>query len=184
MSLTEETIQSEQVYDGDLLKVFRDDVRLPDGGSSHREWVNHPGAAAVVPLFDDGTTILVRQFRYPPRRSFLELPAGKFDENGEAAESVAGRELEEETGWKAETLVHLGESFPCIGYSNEVIHFFLATDLTEGRQELGTAEFLDVVRMPLEEAFRMMDNGELYDMKTTTGLQMVRRHLERNESAI
>ena len=184
MSLTEEAIQSEQVYDGDLLKVFRDEVRLPDGATSHREWVDHPGAAAVVPLFEDGSTLLVQQFRYPPRRMFLELPAGKFDGDGEPAESVAARELEEETGWRAGSLIRLGQSYPCIGYSNEVIHFYLATGLTEGRQQLESAEFLNVVRLPIEEAFRMMLAGEIGDMKTATGLMMARQYLEREQRTI
>lgn len=178
--LTEKTVASEQLLEGKLLKVYRDEVKLPDGQSSHREWIDHPGASAVVPIFSDGSTILIRQFRYPPRRSFLELPAGKFDDTSERAEEVASRELEEETGWSAATITPVGSLYPCIGYSNEIIHFFIAEDLREGRQDLEEAEFVEVVRMPLIDAFAMAERGELVDMKTSAGLMLARAYLARS----
>jgi len=98
-NLNETQLSSEQLVDGVLLEAFRDEVRLPDGDTSVREWIDHPGASAIVPVFEDGHTLLVRQFRYPPRRTFLEVPAGKLDKPGEDPEDVAARELEEETGW-------------------------------------------------------------------------------------
>ena len=96
-NLTETPLRSEQLVDRKLLKVYRDEVRLPDGTASVQEWIDHPGAAAVIPLFEDGTTLLVRQYRYAPRRLTLEVPAGKIDHDGEDPEAVAARELEEET---------------------------------------------------------------------------------------
>ena len=168
--LSEEELSSELLVDGVLLKAHRDQVRTPDGETSVREWIDHPGASAIIPLFDDGRTVLIRQFRYPPRRTFLEVPAGKIDVVGEAPEDVARRELEEETGWRADAFVHLSSTYPCIGYSNEIIHFYLATGLSLGEQDLSEGEFVDVVEMPFEDAVAMARSGELRDMKTVTAL--------------
>ena len=180
----EQTLKSEQVFDGRLLKVYRDEVELPDGRHSVREWIDHPGASAVVPLFPDGTTVLVRQFRYPPRRFFLEVPAGKLDRPGEDPETVARRELEEETGWRARTLIHLASLYPCIGYSNELIHFYLARDLEPGRQQLAEGEWLEVVRMPLAEAFAKARRGEIADLKSTAALLLAEAFLQKNDKAV
>ncbi len=168
--LSEEEISSERLMDGALLKVHRDDVRTPDGKTSVREWIDHPGASATVPLFDDGRTVLIRQFRYAPRRTFLEVPAGKIDVPSEAPEDVARRELEEETGWRANAFVHLASTYPCIGYSNEIIHFYLATGLSLGEQDLSEGEFVDVIEMPFDDAVAMARSGKLLDMKTVTAL--------------
>lgn len=170
MTLKEERIDSEHLVDGKLLQVYRDAVRLPDGQESVREWIDHPGAAAVVPLFDDGTTLLVRQYRYAPRRIFREVPAGKLDAPGEDPAEVAARELEEETGWKAGRLHALGALYPAIGYSNETIHFFLAEDLVESEQDLGDGEFLEVERVPFAEAVGQARRGEIRDMKSVVAL--------------
>ncbi len=175
--LTEKPLRSEQLVDGALLKVYRDQAEMPDGRTAVREWIDHPGASAVVPLFGDGRTILVRQFRYPPRRVFWEVPAGKLDADGEPPEAVAARELEEETGWRAHHFDHLGSSYPCIGYSNEIIHFYLARDLERGQQELEDHEFVDVETMPLTEAIAMARRGEIMDMKSVTALLFAAAHL-------
>ncbi len=180
----EQMLKSEQVFNGRLLKVYRDEVALPDGHRSVREWIDHPGAAAVVPLFPDGTTLLVRQFRYPPHRFFLEVPAGKLDQPGEAPEAVARRELEEETGWRARTLIYLASLYPCIGYSNEIIHFYLARDLEAGQQQLAEGEWLDVVRMPLQQALQKARHGEIADMKSTAALFLAEAFLQKNGEAV
>lgn len=179
--LTETRRSSTQLVDGVLLTAYRDEVELPDGGTSVREWIDHPGASAVVPLFADGTTVLVRQFRYPPRRHFLEVPAGKLDVAGEDPEAVAARELEEETGWKAGRLVHLASLHPCIGYSNEQIHLYLAFDLGRGTQDLGDGEFVEVVTLPFEEAVARAKKGEIGDMKSAMALLLAEAHLLRSE---
>ena len=171
--LTESPLSSEHLIDGRLLSAYRDQVRLPDGGTSVREWIDHPGASAVVPMLDDGRTILVRQFRYPPRRTFLEVPAGKIDHPDEDPAAVAARELEEETGWKASRFHHVSSMYPCIGYSNEVIHIYAAYDLTPGTQDLADGEFVDVVTMPFETAVAQAQDGTLRDMKTVTALLQV-----------
>ncbi len=177
--LEEKTLETTAVFDGVLLRVRRDRVRLPDGRPSVREWIDHPGAAAVVPLFEDGGTLLVRQFRYAPRRTFLEVPAGKLDVAGEGPEAVAARELREETGYRAGRLTRLAALNPCIGYSNEVIHFFLAEELTEGARDLSDGEFIELVPMSFTEAVDRAKRGELQDMKTVAGLMLAEAFLAR-----
>lgn len=169
-NLTETSISSESVYDGVLLHAYRDEVRLPDGRTATREWLDHPGAVAVVPLFADGSTMLIQQFRFPPHRTFLEVPAGKFDHDDEPPEAVGRRELKEETGLSAAKMTSVGMFFPCIGYSNEVIHVYIAEDLTEGAQQLTDDEFVEPVRLSFEDAVTKAQDGTLADMKTITAL--------------
>jgi ADP-ribose pyrophosphatase len=175
-NLNETQLSSEQLVDGVLLEAFRDEVRLPDGDTSVREWIDHPGASAIVPVFEDGRTLLVRQFRYPPRRTFLEVPAGKLDKPGEDPEDVAARELEEETGWRAGRFEHVGAAYPCIGYSSEIIHVFTAHALQRGTQALAEGEFVEVVEMDLAEAVGRARRGDLKDMKTITALVYAATH--------
>jgi ADP-ribose pyrophosphatase len=178
MDLTEETISSDLLVRGNMLEVYSDTVRRPDGGKAGREWVKHPGASAVIAFIDDSDILLVRQFRYPPRREFLELPAGKLDSPADDPADVAARELEEETGFRAGQLGFLASSYPCIGYSNEVIHFFVGRDLEEGLQNLEEEEFVEVLRVPFLEAVAMARRGELMDMKTALGILMAHASLE------
>ncbi|WP_233992901.1 NUDIX domain-containing protein [Salinibacter altiplanensis] len=181
--LTEAQLSTEQLVDGVLLKAFRDEVRLPDERTSVREWIDHPGASAIVPVFEDGQTLLVRQFRYPPRRPFLEVPAGKMDAPGEAPEDVAARELEEETGWCAQRFEHVGTAYPCIGYSNERIHVFTAHGLERGTQALADGEFVEVVAVDFEEALARARGGDLQDMKMVTALVYAAAHLNESSAA-
>lgn len=176
--LFEEPLSSEQIVDGVLLKAFRDEVRVPSGATAVREWIDHPGASAIVPIFEDGRTLLVRQFRYPPRQTFLEVPAGKLDRPGEDPEDVAARELEEETGWRAERFVSLGAAYPCIGYSSELIRIFAAYDLERGEQNLADGEFVEVVEMDFDRAVTKARQGELKDMKTVTALVYAATHVD------
>ena len=178
MDLTEHTLSTEPVYDGALLHVRRDRVRTPSGGESVREWIAHPGASAVVPLHADGTTVLIRQYRYPPRREFLEVPAGKLDP-GEAPEAAAARELAEEVGLRAARWTPLGPTFPGIGYSDEVIHLFLAEDLAEAAGETDDDEHVVPVRMPLAEAVARARRGEIADGKTALALLLADAALAR-----
>jgi ADP-ribose pyrophosphatase len=170
MDLTETLKDREPLVDGVLLKAYRDTVRLPDGGESVREWIEHPGASAVVPLFEDGTTILLRQFRYAPGREFIEVPAGKIDKEGENPAEVAVRELAEEAGYTATTVTPLGKTYPCIGYSDEVIYLFLAENLQEAASETEHDEFVEPFRLPFAEAVRMARRGEILDAKSTVAL--------------
>lgn len=171
MDLTETFREREELFRGALLHAYRDTVTLPDGETSIREWINHPGASAVVPVFPDGSTLLVRQYRYAPGREFLEVPAGKCDIPGASFLDVARQELEEETGYTAERFTSLGATYPCIGYSNEVIHLFLAEELHPVENNGGGAdEFLEPVRMLLTEAVEMAWNGQISDAKSAVAL--------------
>lgn len=170
--LEEKSLRSEKLFDGVLLKVYRDHVELQDSSESVREWIDHPGASAVVPLFEDGSTILVRQYRFPPRREFLEVPAGKIDVVGESPLEVAKRELEEETGWRAGKVTQLASLYPCIGYSNEIIHIYLAEELVEGVAALSDGEMLECVRLSFHEAVQMSGAGQILDMKTMSALAL------------
>ncbi|HEX5804613.1 MAG TPA: NUDIX hydrolase [Azospira sp.] len=168
--LHEEKLESTQVFDGVLLDVRRDRVRLPNDGESVREYIVHPGAVVVIGVLDDGRLLFENQFRYPLQRDFLELPAGKID-RGEAIEETARRELLEETGYVADAWRHLGVMHPCIGYSDERIEIFLARGLRKvAEPALDHNEFLDVLSLSLEEAVDAVRDGRITDAKTITAL--------------
>lgn len=176
MDLTEHCIGSEIMAQGGLLTVKRDTVRLPNGNISCREYVVHPGAVVIVPLLADGSIVLERQFRYPLHQVFIELPAGKIDANEEVL--ITGqRELLEETGYSASTWVKLGAQHPCIGYSNEIIHIYLATGLVAGEHRRDEDETLEVFEMKLEDCLSMIRRGEITDGKTIVALFLAEKYL-------
>lgn len=160
------------MFDGRLLKVHRDTVRLPDGAEATREYIRHPGAVAVVALLDDGRVLLERQFRYPNRREFIEIPAGKL-EPGEPHLDTAKRELLEETGYVAAEWTRLGLIHTAIGYTDETIELFLARNLTEKAARLDAGEFLETMLIPFDEALAMVRDGRITDAKTVVGLLWV-----------
>jgi ADP-ribose diphosphatase len=167
--LIETLLTSEQVFDGDLLRVRRDRVRLPNGRDATREYVIHPGAVLVVPILADGRLVLERQFRYPVGRVMLEFPAGKIDPQ-EAPLATAQRELREEAGYTAGTWQRMGTIHPEIGYSTEAIELYLATGLSHVGAQLDEGEFLDVVLMTEGELLAAFDSGEVTDSKTIAAL--------------
>jgi ADP-ribose pyrophosphatase len=170
LHLLEEQLDSELVFKGALLEVNKDKVRLPNGESSIREYITHPGAVVILALLDNGNLLFERQFRYPLRRVFLELPAGKIDQ-GERIQVTAQRELLEETGYSAREWSHLGAMHPCIGYSDERIEIFVARGLRHtGSNNLDHNEFLDVLEMSPVDAKRAVWDGEITDAKTITAL--------------
>ncbi len=175
--LHEEQLASEPVFQGRMLKVFRDDVRLPDGSVGVREYVKHPGAVVVIPLCADGRLIFERQFRYPLGRAFLELPAGKIDP-GEDILACARRELQEETGYAGDDWAHLGVMHPCIGYSDERIEIFMATGLRHVGHAWDEGEFLEVTYLTLAEARAAVFDGRITDAKTITALYWAERALD------
>jgi ADP-ribose pyrophosphatase len=170
--LTEHFISGELVYDGALLKVRRDVVRLPDGSLGTREYIRHPGAVAIVALFDDGSVLLERQFRYPHGREFIEIPAGKL-EPGEPHLDTAKRELVEDTGYAAAEWTRLGVIHTSIAYTDEAIELFLAKKLTRTERKLDQGEFLETLVVPFGEAIEMIRQGRITDSKSVSGLLWV-----------
>jgi len=172
----EETLSSEQVFDGCLLKVFSDRVRVPDGHETVREYVRHPGAVVIIAVLDNGKLLFERQFRYPLRRIFLEMPAGKIDP-GEHILDTARRELREETGYKAKLWRHLGTMHPVIGYADERIEIFWAQGLSFIGAELDQGEVLEVSEMTMADALLAVRDGEITDAKTITALMWAEKTL-------
>ena len=161
------------LFDGIILHLFRDKVTLPDGKDAVREVIRHVGAVAVVPLTEAGEVICVRQYRYAPGKVLLEIPAGKLNSKQEDHVEAALRELREETGARCEKLTYLGPLYPAVGYSDELIDMYVAEGLTFGETDPDEDEFIDVVRIPLDELVDMILRGEVPDAKTQAALLMV-----------
>ena len=170
---------SEIIFQGRLLDVRRDEVILPNGNTSTREWIKHPGAVCCVPILPDGKIGLIRQFRYPVNQEMIELPAGKLN-TGEKPETCAVRELEEEIGYKPDKLTFLTHIHPAIGFANEKMWLYLAEDLVMTEPNLDTDEFLELIPTKLEAALEMVWNVKITDVKTIIGLLWVDRHYRDN----
>ena len=177
MDLKETHLDSAVVYDGGFIQVRKDNVRLPDGSTSTREYITHPGAVAVLAILDNGNLVMERQFRYAPQREFIEIPAGKID-HGEDILLCAQRELLEETGYVASEWIHLTTAWPSIGYADERIEYFLARGLTHQGSSLDDGEFLEVFELPLAEALDWIRQGKINDSKTIVGLFWLEKTLK------
>lgn len=169
MDLKETRLDSTVVYDGGFISVRKDHARMPDGSVRTREYIAHPGAVAILALLDNGKLVLERQFRYAPQREFIELPAGKIDPNEDILRT-AQRELLEETGYVAEEWTHLTTAWPCIGYADERIEYFLARKLTHQGSKLDEGEYLEVFELSLEDALEWIRQGRINDSKSMVGL--------------
>ncbi len=165
MDLMEKTLSSEKIFDGRIIHVRRDTIRLPDGGEATREVVDHPGGVCVLALDDENRALLVSQFRYPYGKVLREVPAGKL-EYGEDPTEAAIRELKEETGAVAGDFRSLGELYPSPGYCGEIIRMYLARELTFGETHLDEDEFLDLERVPFDQLVEQVLSGEIRDAKT------------------
>ena len=177
MSKLKETQKSsEKIFSGKLIDLYFDHVELPNGKSSTREWINHPGAVCIVPILPDGNLCLIRQYRYGPRDEFIEIPAGKLD-NGEDPLVCAKRELQEEIGYIAGKLTFLTNIYPAIGFSNEKMWMYLAEDLQLSNQSLDQDEFLELFPLSLEEAINLINQGKITDVKTIIGILWLDRFL-------
>ncbi len=176
MEFEEKTISEREIFRGKVVRLRVDEVRLPDGSTSRREIVDHPGGACVLAV-REGKVLLVRQYRYAYREELLEIPAGKLEE-GEDPMCAAARELSEETGLSAGKMTLLRVLYPTPGYSSEKIYIYEAEELEEGARHPDAGEFLSAVSIPLEEAYAMADEGKIRDAKTLIALADYRlRHL-------
>jgi ADP-ribose pyrophosphatase len=178
--LTEKELSSQRVFDGRLLQVYVDDVKLPDNSESTRDWIKHPGASAIVPVFEDGTIMLLKQYRYPPRKLFIEVPAGKLDA-GELPVVTAKRELVEETGYECSDIESAGSFFPAIGYADEEIFVFVAWNLEQKLKNVDDDEFVINHRVPFSDALEMIACGEINDAKTICSIIKAKIWWEKNE---
>lgn len=169
MAHTETMLESREIFNGRVIRVTVDKVQLEDGTTSTREIVHHHGGACILPVDADGSVTMVRQFRYAFGEEIWELPAGKLEPGEDPFES-AKRELSEECGLSADNYIDLGVVYPTVGYDSEKIYLWAATGLHKGGQHLDAGEFLDVVRMPFEEALQKVLHGEIKDSKTQVGL--------------
>lgn len=163
-----------EIYRGRTFNVDIDKVHLPNGQTVELELVHHRGAAAVVPVLDDGTVLMVRQYRYATGGWLLEIPAGKLD-NGESPETCAGREAEEEVGYRPTKLEPLGWIWSSPGFADEKIWLYLATGLEEAKQELEHDEILHIERIPFDEAVEKAARGEIHDAKSAVALMRAAR---------
>jgi len=166
--LIEKTVESKLVHRGKFLTLKLDTVELPDGKHATREFVEHPGAVMILPLFDDGRVLLERQYRYPIRKVLLEYPAGKLDPN-ESELACAKRELLEETGYTAREWFFLTRIHPVISYSTEFIDLYLARGLTAGESKLDEGEFLETFIADRSQIFEWIKSGHISDVKTIIG---------------
>ena len=170
MSKLKETPKSsEKIFSGRLIDLYFDHIELPNGKSSTREWIKHPGAVCIIPILPNGNLCLIRQYRYGPRAEFIEIPAGKLDV-GEDPLVCAKRELEEEIGYIAGKLTFLTNIHPAIGFSNEKMWVYLAEDLILSKQNLDQDEFLELYPIPLKKAIDLIYEGKITDVKTVIGI--------------
>jgi ADP-ribose pyrophosphatase len=180
--LAEETLESRLAYTGQFLRVYEDTVRCPDGHVAPREYLRHPGAVAVVPLLDDGRLVLERQYRYPLRRTFIELPAGKIDP-GEDILACAQRELREETGYTAREWTYLGGFHNAIGYCDEKIEIYLARGLAFDATVDNDGEVLEVFTATLDQLLDWIAAAHVTDVKTIIGAYWLQRFLAGDDAA-
>lgn len=179
--LIEEKVSSEKIYDGCLLHVRKDTVKLPNGDLAPREWIEHPGAASVIPLTDDGKVILVRQYRYPVGQVTVEIPAGKLDKAGEDPFECAKRELSEETGYTAKEYKYLTKIATTVGFSNEIIYLYAAKGLAAGEQHTDDDEFINLQIVTLDEAVDMVRTGKIIDGKSMVSILMLKDLVDKGE---
>lgn len=165
MNFEEKTLKENIIYEGRIITLHVDDIELPDGSRATREIVEHSGGVCVAAMTESKELYFVRQYRYPYKKILLELPAGKL-EKGEDPLKAGIRELEEECGVVADEVIPMGTVYPTVAYCSEIIHLFAAKGLKSTSQHLDEGEFLDVEKIPLEDAVKMVMDGEISDSKT------------------
>lgn len=171
MNVKETQKSTQYIYKGSVIKLRLDEAVLPNGKTAKREVIEHPGGVGVLPVCENGDCLLVRQFRYPYMSETLEIPAGKRDKGGDADPLACGiRELKEETGATAKEYTFLGTLYPSPGYTDEVIYMYLARGLSFGEASPDEDEFINLCRIPLEKAVKMVLDGEIPDSKTQVAI--------------
>ncbi len=181
MELFEKKLNSKQIFDGVVVKLFVDDVELPDGKKAIREIVRHPGAVCVIPVDEDENVIMIKQFRYPFSEVLLEVPAGKLEPNEDPLEAVK-RELEEESGVNAENVEYIGTMYTTVAILDEKIHMYLATGLTYKNAHPDDGEFLEVEKIPLKALVEMVMEGKIPDSKTQIAILKAEKILEKRKN--
>ncbi len=178
--LIETQLKSNEIFNGEFINVKKDSVILPDNSQTIREYITHPGASVIIAINNAGHLILEYQYRYPVAQVMLELPAGKLEPNEDPLVG-AKRELLEETGYSGEKWDYLGTTYPCIGYSDEKMVYYLATELSYSEPKLDVGEFLEVVTMSLQEVYELIYTNQITDNKTITGIMLYQGYLEKNK---
>ena len=178
MKFVEKQVSSEQIFDGKVLHVYRDEIELPNGALSTREYIRHVGAVCVIPITAEREVVCVRQYRYAVGQMLLEIPAGKLDSKDEDPESAARRELREETGAVCGKLTYLGQYLGSPALLEECIHMYLAEDLTFGDTDFDDDEFLEIVRIPLSDLLEDVMAGKIPDGKTQIAVLRAARMLD------
>lgn len=169
MDKVDQIMSSEFIFRGKFLKIIRDQVKTFSGKIWFREYIHHPGAAMVIPELPNGKLLIIRQYRHALKRYFYEFPAGKID-SGENSKQTAIRELKEETGYDVQNIHLLTQIHPCIGYANEKIDIYFATDLSAGVASLDEGEDLTLQEMSFNELMELVQKGQVSDVKTQIGL--------------
>jgi ADP-ribose pyrophosphatase len=168
-NMLEETISSKKVYSGQILNLWIDEVRLPDGSISTREIIEHNDCVAIVPIDAEGNVLMVKQFRKPVDRELLEIPAGGI-EKGETPDEATRREMQEETGYFPRVVKKMGGFFASPGYCLEYLHLYLATDLIPGKLHAEDTDSIELVKVPLQQVENLIKTGEIIDAKSIAGL--------------
>lgn len=171
--LVEKTVQTERVYKGKFVELYLDQVILPNGNTASREYLEHPGSVAVIPMLDDNRIIFVKQYRYPVKEVLLEIPAGKMDP-GETPEISAVRELAEETGFRSKELTHLVSFWSSPGFCNEKLHLYLARGLEPYSLAKDEDEFVEIVHLTKTEIEDFLNSSQLIDGKTALALHILK----------
>lgn len=178
MNFAEKTLKTEKIYNGRVINLENLVITLPDGRTAQREIVRHPGASMIIPILNDGRIVLVKQFRKPLEKVYFEMPAGKLD-GDENPLDCAVRELKEETGFKAGRIEKILSIDTTPGFSDEIIHIYVATQLEAGKTEKDADEFIETYIFSVEELIEMIYRGEITDAKTIIGVFLADNFLKK-----
>lgn len=184
MDHTERELHSELIFDGKVLHLYKDDILLPDGKTGFREYCKHIGAVCIVPITDEGEVLCVKQYRYAHRKMVLEIPAGKLDAPDEDPAAAAVRELREETGARCGKLTYLGPLYTTPALIDEVIHMYLAEQLTFGETDFDDDEFIEPMRIPLDTLVDSICRGEVPDAKTQAAVLRAKWAIMQNQKEV